>query len=423
MGKHIASWTRLAAALALSAWGVPALADKALNMPEGVTELSVKIYGLHMEIFWWCVGIAVVVFGVMIYSIARFRKSAGAVADKSLVHSTRVEIIWTLVPIAILVIMAVPAARTLIEIEDTRGSEISIKVTGYQWRWHYDYLDRGVSYFSTLSRDSNAARQLGSGVDPNTVPNYLLDVDHPLVIPAGTKVRLLLTAGDVIHAWWVPDFGMKKDAIPGFVNELWVNVDPHKTGVYRGQCAEYCGTQHALMAFDVIALPRAEFDTWLAALAQPARQPQHPVIGARRKAELVAGVAEQRQPGRVRLGHLFDDGGWAMRVGQRRRQAKRRVALALEVAGPRHAFRHDGARFGSCRAHQVGGRDGGNVDADVYPVEHRARDARLIIGGATRAAQISSNAPNARGSRSARASVLPTDATPPVPAFAPRCPA
>ena len=276
MGKHIASWTRLAAALALSAWGVPALADKALNMPKGVTELSVKIYGLHMEIFWWCVGIAVVVFGVMIYSIARFRKSAGAVADKSLVHSTRVEIIWTLVPIAILVIMAVPAARTLIEIEDTRGSEISIKVTGYQWRWHYDYLDRGVSYFSTLARDSNAARQLGSGIDPNTVPNYLLDVDHPLVIPAGTKVRLLLTANDVIHAWWVPDFGMKKDAIPGFVNELWLNVDEHKTGMYRGQCAELCGRDHGFMPIVVEVKSKEDFAAWLTEQEEAAKQAASP---------------------------------------------------------------------------------------------------------------------------------------------------
>jgi cytochrome c oxidase subunit 2 len=276
MGTYIASKIRLAAALALAAWGAPALADKALNMPEGVTELSVKIYDLHMEIFWWCVGIAVVVFGVMIYSIVKFRKSAGAVADKALTHSTRVEIIWTLVPIAILVIMAVPAARTLIEIEDTRGSEISIKVTGYQWRWHYDYLDRGVSFFSTLSRDSNAARQLGSGIDPKTVPNYLLDVDHPLVIPAGTKVRLLLTANDVIHAWWVPDFGMKKDAIPGFVNEIWLNVDEHKTGTYRGQCAELCGRDHGFMPIVVEVKSKDDFAAWLNQQEEAAKQAASP---------------------------------------------------------------------------------------------------------------------------------------------------
>jgi cytochrome c oxidase subunit 2 len=276
MGTHTASKIRLVAALLASAWGAPALAEKALNMPEGVTELSVKIYALHMEIFWWCVGIAIVVFGVMIYSIVKFRKSAGAVADKHLVHSTRVEIIWTLVPIAILVVMAVPAARTLIEIEDTRGSEISIKVTGYQWRWHYDYLDRGVSFFSTLSRDSNAARQLGSGIDPKTVPNYLLDVDHPLVIPAGTKVRLLLTANDVIHAWWVPDFGMKKDAIPGFVNEIWLNVDEHKTGTYRGQCAELCGRDHGFMPIVVEVKSKDDFAAWLNQQEEAAKQAASP---------------------------------------------------------------------------------------------------------------------------------------------------
>jgi cytochrome c oxidase subunit 2 len=170
----------------------------------------------------------------------------------------------------------VPAARTLIEIEDTRGSEISIKVTGYQWRWHYDYLDRGVSYFSTLSRDSNAARQLGSGIDPNTVPNYLLDVDRPLVIPAGTKVRLLLTAGDVIHAWWVPDFGMKKDAIPGFVNELWVNVDEQKTGTYRGQCAELCGRDHGFMPIVVEVKSKGDFEAWLSAQQESAKQAASP---------------------------------------------------------------------------------------------------------------------------------------------------
>jgi cytochrome c oxidase subunit 2 len=280
MFTHIASKIRLATAVAASAWGAPALAEKALNMPKGVTELSHKIYDLHMEIFWWCVGIAIVVFGVMIYSIVKFRRSAGAVADTRLVHSTRVEIAWTLVPIAILVIMAVPAARTLIDIEDTRGSEISIKVTGYQWRWHYDYLDRGVNFFSSLARPSNAARQLGSGIDPTTVPNYLLEVDRPLVIPSGTKVRLLLTANDVIHAWWVPDFGMKKDAIPGFVNELWITVDENKTGTYRGQCAELCGRDHGFMPIVVEVKSKEDFAAWLEAEQAKASQAATPTTPA-----------------------------------------------------------------------------------------------------------------------------------------------
>lgn len=276
MVTHITSAFRLAAALAATAWAAPAMADKALNLPRGVTELSVKIYDLHMLIFWVCVAIAVAVFGVMIYSIARFRKSRGAVADTTITHNTKVEIVWSTVPLIILVLMAVPAARTLIDIEDTRGSELSIKVTGYQWKWHYEYLDRDVSFFSTLARSSNAARQLGAGIDPDTVPNYLLDVDNPLVVPAGVKVRLLLTSNDVIHAWWVPDFGMKKDAVPGFVNELWFRVDEGKVGTYRGQCAELCGRDHGYMPIVVEVKSPADFEAWLTAKQNESRQAAPP---------------------------------------------------------------------------------------------------------------------------------------------------
>jgi cytochrome c oxidase subunit 2 len=240
-------------------------AEWALNMPEGVTILSKKIYGLHMLILWVCVAIAVVVFGVMIYSMIRFRKSQGAEPDKTLLHSTKVEVVWTVVPIAILVAIAVPIARTLIEIEDMGSVDLNVKVTGYQWNWEYDYLGQNVSFFSTLKRDSNAARQLDSGIDPKTVPNYLLAVDNPLVIPAGQKIRFLLTAQDVIHAWWVPSFGMKKDAIPGYVNEIWVQVDADKVGTYRGQCAELCGRDHGFMPIVVEVKSPADFDAWLRA--------------------------------------------------------------------------------------------------------------------------------------------------------------
>jgi cytochrome c oxidase subunit 2 len=236
-----------------------------LNMPEGVTILSKKIYSLHMLILWICIGLAVVVFGAMIYSMWKFRRSQGAVADTTLVHSTKVEIIWTVIPIAILVGMGVPITKTLIEIEDMGKVDLNIKVTGYQWKWEYEYLNHGVSFFSTLKRDSDAARQLGSGVDPTTVPNYLLDVDNVLVIPAETKIRFLLTAQDVIHAWWVPAFGMKKDAIPGYVNEIWVQVDGDKTGVYRGQCAELCGRDHGFMPIVVEVKSPKEYDEWLRA--------------------------------------------------------------------------------------------------------------------------------------------------------------
>ncbi len=243
---------------AASGWGL-------LNMPEGVTELSKKIYDLHMMIFWWCVAIGIFVFGWMIWAIVAFRKSKGAVANTAMVHSTRAEIIWTLIPVVILVAMSVPSARVLIDIEDARNTELTVKVTAYQWKWQYQYLGTDVGYFSTLARDSNSARQLQSGVDPETVPNYLLDVDRPLVVPAGTKVRLLLTAQDVIHAWWVPDFGMKKDAIPGLVNEMWFKVDTSKTGRYRGQCAELCGRDHGFMPIVVDVLSKADFEAWLAA--------------------------------------------------------------------------------------------------------------------------------------------------------------
>ncbi|HEV2701681.1 MAG TPA: cytochrome c oxidase subunit II [Steroidobacteraceae bacterium] len=236
-----------------------------LNMTAGVTAMSRQIYGLHMLMFKLCVGIAVVVFGVMAYSIFAFRKSRGAVADTTLVHSTTVEIIWTIVPIAILVATAVPAATTLIKTEDLRNSQLTIRVTGFQWGWNYEYLNSGVNYFSRLDRASDAARQLGSGVDVTTVPHYLLNVDKPLVVPVGTKVRVLVTANDVIHSWWVPAFGVKKDAIPGFVNEAWFNVDADKPGLYRGNCAELCGRDHGFMPIVVDARPRAEFLAWLKA--------------------------------------------------------------------------------------------------------------------------------------------------------------
>lgn len=247
-----------------------------LNMTPGVTEISRKIYGLHMEIFWICVVIAVLVFGAMIYSIITYRKSKGAVADVTLVHNTTVELIWTAVPVAILVFMAIPAARTLVEIEDVTKTDLSIKVTGFQWGWQYDYLDAGVSFFSHLDRQSNSARELASGVDPNTVDHYLLNVDKPLVVPVGSKVRLLITGADVIHSWWVPAFGVKKDAIPGFINEAWFKVDTDKPGLYRGQCAELCGRDHGFMPIVVDVRSKEDFEAWLKAKAAEQKQAAAP---------------------------------------------------------------------------------------------------------------------------------------------------
>ena len=272
-------WARALVPAALAAAG-NALANTSngYNLPEGVTDLSRVIYGLHMEVFWICVGIAVVVFGAMIYSLVKFRHSQGAIPDTTMVHSTKVEIIWTIIPVLILVVMAVPAAEVILKMEDTTKSELSIRVTGYQWKWQYQYMDagEGVNFFSTLSRESNFARQLHSGIDPTTVDNgnYLLEVDHPMVVPSGTKVRLLLTSQDVIHAWWVPDFGVKRSAVPGFVNELWFRVEPGKEGIYRGQCTSLCGRDHGFMPVVVDVRTPDEFKKWVdeqkAALKQAA---------------------------------------------------------------------------------------------------------------------------------------------------------
>jgi cytochrome c oxidase subunit II len=250
---------------ALAVLATPAHAAwSGLNMTEGVTTLSGKTQSLHMLILWVCVAIGVFVFGWMIFSMVKFRKSQGAIPDTQLLHSTKAEIIWTIIPVAILVVMAVPAARLLIQIEDDRGAQVTIKVTGYQWKWQYEYLDEGISYFSTLSRDSDAARQLGSGIDPKSVSDYLLSVDKPLVVPVGKKVRLLLTSQDVIHAWWVPDLSVKKDAIPGVINTLWFEIKPDKAGVYRGQCAELCGRDHGFMPIVVEAKSAEDYAAWVA---------------------------------------------------------------------------------------------------------------------------------------------------------------
>jgi len=242
------------------AWASAASADWELNMPQGVTELSAETYDLHMMVFWWCVAIGVVVFGVMIISLIKHRKSRGA-QPANFSHSTSAEVIWTIIPCLILLIMAVPAAETMVKLEDSRDPDVSIVVTGYQWKWHYKYQDQDVDFYSTLSRDSLNARRKGSGIDPYSVENYLLDVDRPLVVPRGAKVRLLLTSNDVLHAWWVPDLAIKKDAIPGIVNETWFRAE--QTGTYRGQCAELCGKDHGYMPVVVEVVEPDAFLAWV----------------------------------------------------------------------------------------------------------------------------------------------------------------
>jgi cytochrome c oxidase subunit 2 len=286
---------RLAAATAACGVWATAGAETSLNtsngynLPPGVTEMSRAIYDLHMEAFWICVVIAIVVFGAMIYSLVKFRHSQGAVPDTSMLHSTKVEIAWTIVPVIILVVMAIPAAELILKMEDMRNSELSIRVTGYQWKWQYQYMDAadGINFFSTLKQDSNFARQLHSGIDPASVPNYLLDVDHPLVIPSGTKVRVILTSQDVIHAWYVPDFGLKRAAVPGFINELWFKVDAGKEGIYRGQCAALCGRDHGFMPVVVDVRTPDDFKKWVDEQKAALKQASTPATDAPRSAQVL----------------------------------------------------------------------------------------------------------------------------------------
>ncbi len=237
-----------------------ASADWALNMPKGVTELSKETYDLHMMVFWWCVAIGVVVFGVMIISLVMHRKSKG-VEPAKFSHSMTAEVLWTAIPVVILLIMAVPAAETMIKAEDSRDPDISIVVTAYQWKWHYKYQDEDIAFYSTLSRPSLEARRPGAGIDVYSVDNYLLDVDNPVVVPKGAKVRLLLTSNDVIHSWWVPELAIKKDAIPGVVNETWFQAE--EVGTYRGQCTELCGKDHGYMPVVVEVVEPDAYQAWV----------------------------------------------------------------------------------------------------------------------------------------------------------------
>ncbi len=241
-----------------------------LNMTEGVTEVSRAVQVLHMQIFYICCAIGLLVFGAMFYSMYKFRKSKGAVAA-TWSHSTVAEIIWTVIPIIILVVMCIPATRVLYQMYDTSKPEMTVAITGYQWLWEYEYQGENVKISSRLDRESDQTRRLKSGRDPYAVENYLINVDNRLILPIDTKIRFVVTADDVIHAWWVPDFSIKQDAIPGFINEAWTKID--KVGVYRGQCAELCGKDHGFMPIVVEAVTKAEFQTRLAQM----RSEQNPL--------------------------------------------------------------------------------------------------------------------------------------------------
>ena len=225
------------------------------NMLPGVTPISREIYGLHMTIFWICVVIGILVFSIMFYAIFKHRKSKGAVAANFHEH-VQVEFLWAFIPFVILVVMAIPATKVLMRMEDSSAAVVNIKITGYQWRWKYEYLDKGISFFSNLS---TSQEQIDGKVGKGEW--YLLEVDKPLVLPIHKKVRFLVTSNDVVHSWWVPALGVKRDAIPGYIHEAWALIE--KPGIYRGQCAELCGMHHGFMPIVVIAKTEVEYNQWL----------------------------------------------------------------------------------------------------------------------------------------------------------------
>jgi cytochrome c oxidase subunit 2 len=252
-----------AALLMLSLYPSKVFSDwDALNMREGVTQVSRDVFELHMLIFYICVAIGAVVFSVMFYSLFRYTKKRNP--NPSTFHeSTKLEVAWTIVPFLILIAMAVPASKTLTEIYDDEEGEINIQVVGYQWKWEYKYLEDDINFFSNLSTDQDEIY--------NLVPkgeNYLLEVDEPLIIPVDTRVRFLITANDVIHSWWVPDFAIKQDAIPGFINTAWTRAE--ETGIYRGNCTELCGKNHGFMPVVVKVVEKDEYNDWVLAKKEEA---------------------------------------------------------------------------------------------------------------------------------------------------------
>lgn len=266
-----------------------------LNMTKSVSNVGQDMYDLHMLVLWICIVAGVLVFGVIIYSMINHRKSKGA-QPAHFHENTTIEVVWTTIPLIILVAIAVPSTKTLLEYEDTTNSDLTIKATGWQWKWEYDYIDdkvadsKGIHFFSSLSKESNEARQLGAKTDVTKVEHYLLDVDKRIVVPVGKKVRVLTTAADVIHSWWVPELAIKRDAIPGFINESWFQAE--KEGVYRGQCAELCGKDHGFMPIVVEVKSVEDYKLWASTTKTAAAKAQAAADAASgkvySKAELMA---------------------------------------------------------------------------------------------------------------------------------------
>ena len=259
-----------------------------LNLTQGVTDVSANVYDLHMIIFYICCIIGAIVFGAMFWSIFHHRKSKG-VTPANFHESTKVEIIWTAIPFVILIGMAVPATKTLMAMEDTTEADLTVQVTGSQWKWHYKYFNYELDFYSLLATHTEEIQN-----QRNKSENYLLEVDRPLVIPVGKKVRFLITSDDVIHSWWVPEFAVKKDANPGFINEAWTRVN--EPGIYRGQCAELCGKDHGFMPVVVIAKPVDEFNQWMAeqeAIAKKAKEEEQKLLAMNMSFEELMTVGEK----------------------------------------------------------------------------------------------------------------------------------
>ena len=246
------------------------------NLPPPQSTIANQIYDLHTLIMWIIVAIFVLVFGFMMVAIIRHRKSVGHQAEQ-FHENTTVEIIWTVIPFIILIGMAYPATKTIIAMKDTSSPDLTIKATGYQWKWGYDYLQEGISFYANLATPRDQIDGHDNEARRNN-PNYLLEVDNAMVVPVGKKVRVIVTANDVIHAWWVPAFGVKQDAIPGFVRDTWFRAD--KVGIYRGQCAELCGKDHGFMPIVVEVVEPEKYAAWVgeqqkktkAAVVDPAKQ-------------------------------------------------------------------------------------------------------------------------------------------------------
>ncbi len=366
--------SRGAAGVAGMAALAPGIADAALewNLQTPITPIAQQMFDLHSYIFWVCAVIFVLVFGVMFYAIFKHRKSVGHKAAQ-FHENTTVEVVWTVIPILILLAMAWPATKTILAMKDTSAPDITVKVTGYQWKWGYDYLQEGFGFYSNLT---TPLAQIENR-EPKG-PNYLLEVDQPMVVPVDTKIRVIITANDVIHAWWVPAFGVKQDAIPGFVRDSWFKAE--KVGTYRGQCAELCGKEHGFMPIVVDVKSKDDYAKWVAERKQQAAVAADDPGKTWTEAELMAKGAD-RLRGQLR----------GVPPGQRQWRAGR-VPRARRLQGRRRsAGRADRARAARQAGHGDAGveaavrrrhRRGDHLYAQQLGQQVRRRDAGRDPGGA-----------------------------------------